>query len=70
MAWSCSGSSMRQLLTNMRDHGLISSERVFAAMIAVDRADFAPSGPYLDRPQPIGILSELVQYTGSRAFTV
>ncbi len=32
----------------------ISSRRVLRALQAVDRADFAPSNPYIDAPQPLG----------------
>lgn len=34
--------------------GLFTSSRVQQAMLAVDRADFCPRGPYDDEPKPIG----------------
>uniref|UniRef100_A0A1I7XHV0 protein-L-isoaspartate(D-aspartate) O-methyltransferase n=1 Tax=Heterorhabditis bacteriophora TaxID=37862 RepID=A0A1I7XHV0_HETBA len=54
MAWRCSGSSNRELIDNLQKGHIFSSHRVRDAMIAVDRGDFAPHGPYLDQPQGIG----------------
>jgi hypothetical protein len=36
-------------------HGLISSSRVEAAMLAVDRAKYVSDAPYQDSPQLIGM---------------
>ncbi|KAI4168032.1 MAG: hypothetical protein LQ343_006739 [Gyalolechia ehrenbergii] len=54
MAWLSSGSSNAALIANLKTHGLITSERVANAMLAVDRAHYAPALPYQDSPQPIG----------------
>lgn len=54
MAWYCSGSSNRELIENLASAGLIQHRRVKEAMLAVDRANYAPSNPYIDTPQPIG----------------
>ncbi|KAL2862903.1 protein-L-isoaspartate O-methyltransferase [Aspergillus lucknowensis] len=54
MAWYCSGSSNNELIENLSRGGLIKNERVKRAMMAVDRAHYAPSRPYSDSPQPIG----------------
>ncbi|GMR59371.1 hypothetical protein PMAYCL1PPCAC_29566, partial [Pristionchus mayeri] len=54
MAWSCSGNSNAELVSNLRSAGQFTSDRVEAAMLAVDRGDFTPSHPYRDSPQGIG----------------
>ncbi|KAL1958457.1 hypothetical protein VTO42DRAFT_4321 [Malbranchea cinnamomea] len=54
MAWLCSGSSNSELINNLYRSGLIKSARVKDAMLAVDRAHYAPSSPYADSPQSIG----------------
>ncbi|PNS21393.1 Protein-L-isoaspartate O-methyltransferase [Sphaceloma murrayae] len=54
MAWRCSGATNSELIRNLFDNGLITSDRVKRAMMAVDRAHFAPASPYSDSPQPIG----------------
>ena len=54
MAWRCSGRSNEELVRNLRTMAIIKSENVFQAMLAVDRAEFSPSAPYNDAPQPIG----------------
>jgi len=43
------------LIDNLRKNNLIRSQRVHAAMSYVDRADFAPTNPYEDKPQKIGM---------------
>ncbi|KAK4696751.1 protein-L-isoaspartate(D-aspartate) O-methyltransferase, partial [Lecanoromycetidae sp. Uapishka_2] len=54
MAWMSSGSSNASLIKNLTSNGLITSDRVKTAMLAVDRAHFAPAAPYTDSPQTIG----------------
>ncbi|PSN62528.1 protein-L-isoaspartate O-methyltransferase [Corynespora cassiicola Philippines] len=54
MAWRSSGSTNAALIANLKENGLIETERVKDAMIKVDRAHYAPSTPYDDSPQPIG----------------
>ncbi|CAF9907336.1 MAG: hypothetical protein ALECFALPRED_003303 [Alectoria fallacina] len=54
MAWISSGSTNAALIKNLRSNGLIKSELVNNAMLAVDRAHYAPATPYHDSPQIIG----------------
>ncbi|KAF2011772.1 protein-L-isoaspartate O-methyltransferas-like protein [Aaosphaeria arxii CBS 175.79] len=54
MAWRSSGPTNEALISNLKNHGLIESDRVKNAMLKVDRAHYAPSSPYEDSPQPIG----------------
>uniref|UniRef100_A0A7S4D5H4 protein-L-isoaspartate(D-aspartate) O-methyltransferase n=1 Tax=Heterosigma akashiwo TaxID=2829 RepID=A0A7S4D5H4_HETAK len=55
-AWRCSGASNEALVHNLRRGGLIKSDVVEAAMLKVDRGNYAPSNAdaYDDRPLPIG----------------
>uniref|UniRef100_A0A674MN08 Protein-L-isoaspartate O-methyltransferase n=1 Tax=Takifugu rubripes TaxID=31033 RepID=A0A674MN08_TAKRU len=54
MAWMSSGSTHAELITRLRDHGVIRSDRVFNAMLATDRGIYSADHPYADSPQPIG----------------
>ncbi|KAL2841247.1 protein-L-isoaspartate O-methyltransferase [Aspergillus pseudoustus] len=54
MAWHCTGATNNELIENLSREGLIKNEKVKKAMMAVDRAHYAPSRPYSDSPQPIG----------------
>ncbi|KAI4260889.1 MAG: hypothetical protein LQ352_000044 [Teloschistes flavicans] len=54
MAWFSSGSSNAALIANLKNNGLIQSERVAQAMLVVDRAHYAPELAYQDSPQTIG----------------
>ena len=54
MAWSCSGRTNAELVSNLLGAKLISSTRVADAMRHVDRAFYAPHSPYQDSPQTIG----------------
>lgn len=54
MAWSCSGRTNAELVSNLLGAKLIYSQRVADAMRHVDRAYYAPNMPYQDSPQPIG----------------
>lgn len=58
MAWRCSGRSNAELISNLYRAQLITSPVVREAMLAVDRAHYAPawyqSEAYSDTPVPIG----------------
>ncbi|KAJ2704547.1 hypothetical protein FB645_003197 [Coemansia sp. IMI 203386] len=54
MAWTCSGETNDELVTNLQNERIISCDRVVSAMRAVDRAHFAAFRPYEDSPQTIG----------------
>ncbi|KAI4185522.1 MAG: hypothetical protein L6R41_004067 [Letrouitia leprolyta] len=54
MAWRSSGSTNAGLIANLKNNGLITTERVANAMLAVDRAHYTSAFPYEDSPQPIG----------------
>ncbi|KAK3073274.1 hypothetical protein LTR53_005271 [Teratosphaeriaceae sp. CCFEE 6253] len=54
MAWRSSGPTNEALVENLARHGLITQQRVKTAMLAVDRAHYAPHTPYQDSPQTIG----------------
>ncbi|KAF2758169.1 protein-L-isoaspartate O-methyltransferase [Pseudovirgaria hyperparasitica] len=54
MAWRSHGATNQELVENLAKNGLIKSASVKQAMIRVDRAHYAPSEPYDDRPQSIG----------------
>ncbi|KAE9413689.1 hypothetical protein Angca_002677 [Angiostrongylus cantonensis] len=54
MAWRSSGNSNEELVRNLQKGRIFTSDRVRDAMLAVDRADFAPVSPYRDQPQGIG----------------
>ena len=45
--------SMKTLLDGLKTRGMLTSQRVYNAMLSVDRADFTNSSPYEDRPQYI-----------------
>jgi len=54
MAWRSSGANNKQLIENLKANGIIKSERVAAAMLAVDRGFYSKRNPYADSPQAIG----------------
>ncbi|XP_016382416.1 protein-L-isoaspartate(D-aspartate) O-methyltransferase-like isoform X1 [Sinocyclocheilus rhinocerous] len=54
MAWISSGKTHIELITRLRDHGVIRSDRVFNAMLATDRGIYSRDHPYADSPQSIG----------------
>jgi len=54
MAWRSSGKSHAELIQNLFSHGVIKTDAVKKAMLAVDRGFFAPHSPYVDSPQSIG----------------
>jgi len=55
MAWRCTGKTNAQLVSNMTASRLLHSERVVAAFLKVDRANYVleKSEAYMDSPQPI-----------------
>ncbi|KAG5727441.1 Protein-L-isoaspartate(D-aspartate) O-methyltransferase [Termitomyces sp. T112] len=56
MAWRCSGTTNKQLISNMSAVRIITNDQVAKAMAQVDRANYVrdPSSAYEDSPQPIG----------------
>ncbi|KIJ59936.1 hypothetical protein HYDPIDRAFT_99740 [Hydnomerulius pinastri MD-312] len=56
MAWRCTGKTNVELINNMSNHNIISTEIAAAAMGKVDRANFVirTSEAYEDSPQSIG----------------
>ncbi|XP_072220903.1 l-isoaspartyl protein carboxyl methyltransferase, like [Leuresthes tenuis] len=54
MAWMSSGKTHPELISRLRDHGVIRSDRVFDAMLATDRGLYSRDYPYADSPQTIG----------------
>lgn len=53
MAWRCSGRSNLELVTNLRNSGIITSSHVFNALNSIDRKNYVDSQPYADSPQPL-----------------
>jgi len=54
MAWRSSGRSHAELIGNLYAHGVIKTEAVRNALLAVDRKFFTAHNPYEDAPQRIG----------------
>eukprot|EP01028_Stygiella_incarcerata_P002444 TRINITY_DN14561_c0_g1_i3.p1 TRINITY_DN14561_c0_g1~~TRINITY_DN14561_c0_g1_i3.p1 ORF type:complete len:231 (+),score=52.57 TRINITY_DN14561_c0_g1_i3:33-725(+) len=56
MAWMCSGSSQKSLVSKLQKNGIIKTDRVASAMLAVDRAHYVKHvhESYSDSPAPIG----------------
>lgn len=54
MAWRSSGLTNKNLVENLQANGIIKNERVFRAMMAVDRGFYSKHNPYMDSPQGIG----------------
>ncbi|CAI5696477.1 unnamed protein product [Oreochromis niloticus] len=54
MAWISSGKTHPELISRLRDHAVIQSDRVFNAMLATDRGLYSRDYPYADSPQSIG----------------
>ncbi|KAF9479317.1 protein-L-isoaspartate O-methyltransferase [Pholiota conissans] len=56
MAWRCTGKSNAQLVANLKHNGIIHSDKVAAAMNAVDRGNYVLRSweAYEDSPQYIG----------------
>ncbi|XP_058844040.1 protein-L-isoaspartate(D-aspartate) O-methyltransferase-like isoform X3 [Acipenser ruthenus] len=54
MSWMSSGRTHAELIGNLREHGVIRSQRVYEVMLATDRGHYITDLPYMDSPQPIG----------------
>lgn len=54
MAWTSSGKSHADLVGNLRNNGVIKSQRVYDTLMATDRAHYSQRSPYMDSPQSIG----------------
>ena len=54
MSYKGQGTDHADLIAKLKQHGIIQREDVATAMLKVDRGDFAPTNPYMDRPQRIG----------------
>ncbi|XP_011691402.1 PREDICTED: protein-L-isoaspartate(D-aspartate) O-methyltransferase-like isoform X2 [Wasmannia auropunctata] len=55
MAWHCNGTTNQEMVTKLKDAGILATDRAEAAMLAVDRAKYCHEpDPYLDRPRRIG----------------
>lgn len=54
MAWRSHGISNADMVRNLRANGIIKTDAVANAMLAVDRKNFCPYAPYHDSPQSIG----------------
>jgi len=54
MAWRSHGEDNASLVSELSHNGLIKSDTVKAAMLAVDRGNYCRGNPYMDAPQRIG----------------
>ncbi|KAJ8922640.1 hypothetical protein NQ315_007672 [Exocentrus adspersus] len=54
MAWRSHGKTNAELIRNLRANGIIRSDAVENAMLAVDRGHYSKNSPYMDAPQGIG----------------
>lgn len=54
MAWRSHGKSNLEMVRNLRVNGIIKSDVVENAMLAVDRQYYSKNNPYMDSPQGIG----------------
>jgi len=54
MAFRTRSSSNLELIRSLRQRGVIKSETIERAMLAVDRANYSPNDPYDDAPKSIG----------------
>ncbi|XP_034187523.1 protein-L-isoaspartate(D-aspartate) O-methyltransferase [Osmia lignaria lignaria] len=55
MAWHCSGTTNQEMVSKLKEAGILTTDRAEAAMLAVDRAKYCHEpDPYLDRPRNIG----------------
>ncbi|XP_067208853.1 protein-L-isoaspartate(D-aspartate) O-methyltransferase isoform X2 [Linepithema humile] len=55
MAWHCNGSTNQEMVTKLKDAGILATDKAEAAMLTVDRAKYCHEpDPYLDRPRRIG----------------
>ncbi|XP_006824355.1 protein-L-isoaspartate(D-aspartate) O-methyltransferase-like [Saccoglossus kowalevskii] len=49
-----SGANHKELINHLRDTGSIKTDRIYDAMMAVERGDFTKSNPCTDAPQSVG----------------
>ena len=54
MEWRSHGSDNDDLISQLKNYGIIKSGEVEKAMRNVDRGNYCPRSPYQDSPQPIG----------------
>jgi len=54
MAWRSHGKTNMEMVRNLRSNGIIRSDSVEQAMLAVDRGHYSDRNPYMDAPQGIG----------------
>ncbi|XP_062862872.1 l-isoaspartyl protein carboxyl methyltransferase, like isoform X2 [Trichomycterus rosablanca] len=54
MAWMSSGRTHPELISRLREHGVIHNDRVFKALLDTDRGIYSAYYPYEDSPQSIG----------------
>ncbi|XP_019876007.1 protein-L-isoaspartate(D-aspartate) O-methyltransferase [Aethina tumida] len=54
MAWRSHGKNNAEMVRNLKANGIIKSEIVENAMLAVDRGNYSKNNPYMDSPQGIG----------------
>ncbi|KAI4900403.1 hypothetical protein NFI96_017786 [Prochilodus magdalenae] len=54
MAWISSGKTHPELISRLREHGVIRSDEVFEVMLATDRGIYSKEYPYADTPRNIG----------------
>jgi len=54
MAWRSHGSDNADLVHQLKENRVLTSQRVEEAMLKVDRAHYTKRSPYMDSPQPIG----------------
>lgn len=59
MAWRCGGSNHQELIGKLKSSGIIKSPQVESSMLAVDRANYCKTSPYLDSPQSIGFAATI-----------
>ncbi|XP_050301362.1 LOW QUALITY PROTEIN: protein-L-isoaspartate(D-aspartate) O-methyltransferase-like [Anthonomus grandis grandis] len=54
MAWRSHGRTNEEMVRNLRVNGIIKSDIVEQAMLAVDRGEYSRNNPFMDSPQSIG----------------
>jgi len=54
MAWRSHGTDNASLVDKLQENGIVKSQEVRAAMLAVDRGNYVTSAAYQDAPQRIG----------------
>jgi hypothetical protein len=54
-AWTCHGTTQRDLVDRLRQANIVKSSVVKSVMERVDRANYVPDSPYVDAPQTIGM---------------